>query len=215
MTHTSTKATPTPTLSRSNSHPGYALRYHSPTRLVRTYFRACLRVELRRDARRNTQGGAGGGRREPPTLPLPRGRRALYTLLRRRGYDARLPEEPRHRVRRLRPDAQPVPASWGRERRSSGSVGIERREWRRARFSGAGPARITLNRGRDVARGRSRANALGAVDFQSHVFVPIDLCGDRGGGMRGSARGGGGRGPAMRRRGVATDTHQVSDRSAR
>ena len=44
---------------------------------------------------------------------------------------------------------------------------------------------ITLNRGRDVARGRSRADALGAVDFQSHVFVSIDLCGDRGGGMPG------------------------------
>ena len=51
--------------SDSHSHPGYALRYHSPTRLVRTYFRTCLRIVLRRDARRNTQGGAAADAANP------------------------------------------------------------------------------------------------------------------------------------------------------
>ena len=70
--------------SRSNSHPGYALRYHSPTRLVRTYFRTCLRIVLRRDARRNTQGGAAADAANPD-FSAPTRRLSLYTLLRRRG----------------------------------------------------------------------------------------------------------------------------------
>ena len=183
--------------------PGYALRYHSPTRLVRTYFRTCLCV-LRRDARRNTQGGAAAD--AGPRLSLPAS--FLYTLLRRRGYDARLPASC---VRRLRPRAQPVPAV--RLGTAIVKMGRDRADkWNQ--LASPVPARRANNLnlgGTSLAVARARTHLARSIFSPMCLFPSISAAteGRDAGGQRG-----GGRGPAMPS-GVATDTHQVSDRSAR
>ena len=68
--------------------------------------------------------------------------------------------------------------------------------------------------GTSLAVARARTHLARSIFSPMCLFPSISAAmeGER---CRGSATGGGRRGPAVRRRGVATDTHQVSGRSAR
>ena len=119
--------------------------------------------------------------------PRPRDFLRPHALLRGRGDDPRLPEEPGHRVRRLRANAEPIPAGFRRAISGQSRRANATKTWER-----------TKKRTRGVLEsgwGRTGGDALGTVDLQAHVFVPVDLCRWRGMpgkvGQSGATEGGG------------------------
>jgi len=152
-------------------------------------------------------------RREPPR---PRDFLRPQTLPRRRGDDPRLPEEPGHRVRRLRAHAEPVPAGF-----SAG--GFSRSVARASRAK-----KTTETRGMNAGRSFSRAEEGGreGTHLARSIFKPMCLFpsisvgggGRRGGGGQSGATRGGGRGRDGRAANVSAKravTHPAWDRSAR